>query len=1008
LQGFFYKVHNFKLVNYYILCYNKANCKTFCKIFGRNVGEVHSGRKGITPDETEGGKGMKMKRIITLFLALSMLVSLIACGNKAQTPQPQTAAPVEEVDPMALTATSLKVNNLNTPLGIDTTPVFCWTNRTRTVGRVQTAYQLIVASTPELAAAGTGDVWDTGKVTSDDNFDIPYGGAALTSFTDYYWAVRVWDETDTPGDWVTARFGTGVLNESEWTAKWIGGNKQPKGTDTAPAPMLRKGFSLSEDVKLAKIYICGLGLFELHVNGALATDAVLTPIDTQYEDTVSYCVYDVTKLLTKGQNAMAVELGNGFYNLTENISANFANGVWRDNPKLLLELHVEYTNGTKEVIVSDETWRCYDEGPLLVNNTYFGEQYDANREVEGWTKADFDDSSWSSVRMAEAPTGKLTFEKSEPMRRVKTLTPTIEKVDASTYRVYPGEFCTGWAKVTFRDAKKNSIIQIRYFQRESEIANGLHPSGSSSADLLKHLEMQVYTYLAKGVAGESYEPKFSYAGYEVIEISGYRGELKPEDIECYTVATDVEHIGSFESGNELVNQLHDMMVRTMICNMQGKPTDTPVFEKLGWTGDYNGAIKTFNYNLDTTNFIAHFTRNLRDTALETGQMNEYSPSGQIATWYDAPCWTQMYINSIYAAWHENGQLSLVREHYDYMCKQSDYWIEKINRGIPWIWDTEGINNRLGDWASPNGSISPPTAPPEGGYLYNTQAVYRTLTEMVEISTALGETENAARYQEAADNIYEAFNKEFYNPEKGIYETKQWNGSTTRTEYRQACNLAALYYGLCPEEYYDTVLENLLHDIKTKNYHADVGHIGAEIIMPLLSKEGYGDIALKILMQTDAPSWGYMAAQGSTTCWEGWSAGVRSKCHFFLGTYDEWFYQNLAGIQNPREGYKTVTIRPEVYKELGYVNASVDTVRGKLVSNWKVNSDGTVTMTVTVPVGTTADILLPIADSANVQLNGAALAVQTGIQEIGTQDGRVLVRAISGTYTFTLGTDAIVN
>lgn len=956
---------------------------------------------------------MRIKRLLSLFLAMSMMVSLVACGGGEQTPQTQNATPtVEEIDPMVLTATALKVNNLDTPLGVDTLPLFCWTNQTRTVGRVQTAYQIIVASTPELAAAGTGDMWDTGKVTSDENFDIPYEGTALTSFTDYYWAVKVWDETDTPGAWTkVARFGTGVLNESEWTAKWIGGTRQTKGTDTAPAPMLRKGFTLAEDVKMAKIYVCGLGLYELSVNGTLATDSVLTPADTQYEDTVSYCVYDVTKLLTKGQNAMAVELGNGFYNLTENISVNFYNGVWRDDPKLLLELHIEYANGTREVIVSDETWRCYDEGPLLVNNIYCGEQYDANREVEGWTAAGFDDSGWNTVRMAEAPTGKLTFENMEPMRRVKTLTPTIEQVDASTYLVYPGEYCTGWASITFREAKKNNMIKIRYFQRESERTNGLRPDtsgGGTGADAVRHLELQSYTYLASGAGNETYEPKFSYAGYEVIEITGYRGELKPEDIQCYTVATDVEHTGSFESGNEMVNQLHDIMVRTMICNMQGKPTDTPIFEKLGWSGDYNAAIKTFNYNFDTTNFFAHHVYNLRDTALEDGHMNEYSPSGQIATWYDAPCWTQMYINGIYAAWQENGQISLVQEHYDYMRKQAEYWIAKINEGTPWIWDAAGINNRLGDWASPKGSVSPTTAPPEGGYLYNTQAVYRTLTEMVEICNIMGDTDAAARYQEAAGNIYEAFNKAFYNPEKGIYETKQWNGSITQTAYRQSCNLAALYYGLCPEEYYDTVLDNLIHDIKTKGFHLDTGHIGTEIILPLLSQEGYGDIALKILMQTDEPSWGFWLAQGSTTCWEGYKLNARSKCHFFLGTYDEWFYQNLAGIQNPKDGYKTVTIRPEIFKDLGYVNCSVDTVRGKLESNWKVNSDGTVTVTVTVPVGTTADILLPIADSANVQLNGAALATQTGIEEIGNQDGRVLVRAISGTYTFTLGTDAIMN
>lgn len=945
---------------------------------------------------------MRIKRLFAFIFVLCMLFSLAACGGK-----PTEEEPEEVIDMTLLNAREMKVNNLTTPLGVDTAPVFCWTNMTNTTGRVQTAYQIIVASTKELAEAHTGDVWDTGKVVSDENFDIPYEGKELTSCTDYYWSVCVWDETDTAMEWAkVARFGTGMLDQSDWTAQWIGSQNYTGGTGIISAPMLRKHFTLSDNVKMAKVYICGLGLFDLQINGKVSDDSVLKPADTQYEDTVSYCVYDVTDLLQKGENAMGVELGNGYYNLPDPISVNFYNGIWKDDPKLLLELHVEYENGGTEVIVSDESWSCYDDGPNQRNSIYCGEIYDAGKEVDGWTKADFDDSKWNGVRLADAPTGKLKFENMEPMRRVKTITPTVEKV-GSSWIVRVGEFCTGWARITFRDTKKSSEIKIRYFQRESEISKGLYTDiGGEGASAL---ELQVYSYRCKGAESETYEPKFSYAGYEIIEITGYSGELKPEDIACYTIASDVEHTGTFESGNEQLNALHDIVIRTMVCNMQGKPTDTPVFEKLGWTGDYNGMIKTFNYNFDTTNFLAHHVHNLRDSGLETGQVNEYSPTGQIATWYDAPCWTQMYVNGIYAAWQENGQFSLVEEHFDYMKTQVEYWIIKISSGSkPWIWEATGTNNRLGDWASPNGSISPLTAPPEGGYLYNTAAVYRVLKEFAEICTQMGKTEDATRYMECADKIYAAFNKEFYNQETGVYETKQWNGSTTRTKYRQSCNLVPLYFGLCPEEYHDTVLNNLLKDIETKGNHLDVGHIGAELILPLLSNEGKGDVAMKILMQTEYPSWGYWVAQGSTTCWEGWSEEVvRSYCHFFLGSYDEWLYQNLAGIQDPKDGYKTVTIRPEIFKELGHVNATVKTVRGELASGWNVDESGNVTVTVTVPAGTTADILLPTAAADQVQVNGAALAVQTGITEIDEQDGRVLVRAISGTYTFELGANAMV-
>ena len=274
--------------------------------------------------------------------------------------------------------------------------------------------------------------------------------------------------------------------------------------------------------------------------------------------------------------------------------------------------------------------------------------------------------------------------------------------------------------------------------------------------------------------------------------------------------------------------------------------------------------------------------------------------------------------------------------------------------------------------------------------------------MVEICQKMGDAKNAKRYQEAADNIYEAFNRVFYNAEKGIYETADWNGSTTRTKYRQACNLVPLYYGLCPEEYHDRVLNNLLEDIRVKGNHLDVGSVGAEIILPLLSREGHGDLAMKILLQKDHPSWGYWLELGATTAWEAWSTRIlRSLCHYFLGTYDEWFYQNLAGIQDARNGYETVTIRPEIFPELGYVDASVETVRGKLASSWKVENNN-LSISVKVPIGTTADILLPVAESGNVLLNGEALSLQPGVLEIGTAGDRTLVRVVSGTYNFDLG------
>lgn len=953
----------------------------------------------------KGEEFMYIKKVLTAILTFSLLFSLVACGGPA-TDAPETT--MKEVVDEMLRATTLEVNNLKSPLGIDTTPRFSWVNKSTTVGRAQSAYQIIVASQKELAEAHTGDLWDTGKVNSANSFDIPYEGQTLSSRMDCYWAVRVWDEEDTVSEWTSvSRFGIGILEDSQWLAQWIGAPTYTGGKSSLPAPMLRKSFSLKDKVKNAKVYICGLGLFELKVNGELPDDSVLNPADTQYEDTVSYCAYDVTSLLKKGKNAVSVELGCGFYDLSSYISVGFAKGVWKDDPKLLLELHVEYEDGSKDVILSDESWRCYEDGPIRSDDIYCGETYDASKEVEGWTAPDFDDSGWKTARLADAPTGKLKFENMEPMRRVRSFTPTVEKVGTDTWLVYCPEYCTGWARIAFPEAKKGQMIQIRYFQREYERQAGLTLTPTAAGGVTYNL--QSYIYRAKGVPGEVYEPKFSYAGYELIEISGYMGQLRPEDIVCYTVATDVEHIGTFSCGNELINKLHDAMVRTMVCNMQGKPTDTPIFEKLGWTGDYNGAIKTFNYNFDVSNFIAHFLHNLRDTAQPDGRINEYSPTGNLSRYF-SPCWTQMYVNSIYAAWHENGQFSLIEEHYDYMCKNADYYIRVINGGLePWIWEStelgpaSGSANALGDWASPHGSLSPTTKPAEGGSLYNTAAVYRVMTEMAEMCAAMGDADAAAKYQDAAENIRANFNRVYYNEEKGYYETDYWNGSLTRTKYRQSLNLVPLHLGLTTPENHDIVVNNLIADIKKKADHADVGSVGAELILPVLSAEGYEELALQVLLQKDYPSWGAWIESGSNTCLEGWRTKLRSFCHYFLGTYDEWFYQNLGGIQNPRNGYETVVIRPEIYPELKFVSTGVDTVRGELCSSWEVDETGRLTVTVTVPIGTTAEIQLPVPEGYPVELNGATVDGQAGVLEIGAAGERLMVRVSSGTFRFDLGT-----
>lgn len=1264
------------------------------------------------------------KRILSALLVVCMIFGLAPGGVSA------------EVATEKITVSEMKVNNLVEPLGVDTTPRFRWLNTSEGYGKYQSAYQIVVASTEEKAANHEGDLWDSGKVAGEDNFDIPYAGQVLDSRSLYYWTVRVWDEDDNASEWSgIARFGTGIFDPGDWQGSWIGsqdyapfrltdftlsganwiwycngvnisstpsgaieyfrkhitidanktldkaylaatcddyftlyvngnqamdvayvadgwkngqlmdishwlttgdnviavkatnksrragflaklvisytdgtwesvstdktwlvsqteqtdwqekdfvdtawvtadyslayGNspyyenvvlpvptaknhdfdlsdanwvwftdgasisKTPASTeyfrreitvdenkivekayvaasgddyftvylngekaaalqyaasgwtigsfrevtdlirpgknllaaecsnysagraafigklvvyytdgtndvwvtdnswkaskekiaewniqsfdDTAwatvdyvlaygstpydagvqltfekrvekditdsSAPMLRKTFTLDKEVSSARVYMAGLGVFTLAVNGTDPTGSVLNQVESQFNKTLSYSVYDVTDMLQSGTNALAVELGNGFYNCPDDASLSWSSASWVGEPKLMLELLIEYADGTTQTIVSDESWKGYSQGPMLRDSMFAGEIYDARNEVAGWEQVAFNDSGWLNAKTLEAPTGVLTFAELEPMRKLESSKPTaVEKLENGNYLVTFPKQTTGWAQIAFPEAAAGDKITITYTEKA-------HDQGVINY-VVKDYLLQQYTYICKG-ENDVHEPKFSYVGFGYVEIEGYTGELTVEDITAYQIATDVEHTGSFESGNEMVNQLHEIMVRTMVNNMQGKPTDTPVYEKIGWTGDYNAGMKSFNYNFDTTNFQTYFLGMLQDNTHANGNVTRYAPS-PAAKASCPPNWTQAYINGIYSSWKESGLFSVVEEHYETMRGQALFYKENMEGHI-WTAQT------YGDWASPYGL----TRPSEGGAYYSTAAVYRMLTELAEMATALGKTADAQEYLAEAQAIYDAFNEKFYNKEKGYYETGYWDetaSTNNRTEYRQAVNLVPLYYGLCPAEYRQVVLENLVQDIKVKDYHLDTGCIGTEIIMPLLSREGYGDIAMKILMQKTYPSWGYWLENGATSCWEKWTETRRSDGHYFLGTYDEWFYQNLAGIQNAAGGYKTVTVRPEVYSSLSYVNASVKTVRGTLGSDWKVVGNGA-KLTITVPVGTTADILLPCVSPANVTVNGKSLAEQAGILATGIRGGRVLVQAGSGVYVF---------
>ncbi len=868
---------------------------------------------------------------------------------------------------------------------------------------------LYVNGTTVLDIPNQTDIWKTGNVaditpalTAGSNLialkvtnsSVGYAGLVgklYLNYTDGTSETRTTNRTDwkaiqsIPADWNLPTYDDSTwrspdqyvsYGSSPWDRQCVISNEGDRA-----AILLRKEFEAKKDVIEATVYMSGIGYSVLRINGKLADDCFLDPCNTQYNKTVLYRTLDVTSLLNAGAtNALAVELGNGFYN-EEGGVWNWGSATWKDSPKLLFWMVVRYADGSSESIVSDTSWKVTSDGPTTFNSIYYGEYYDARKEKTGWDMPGYDDSSWSQAVNAKKPTGKLECQLEDPVRRTEAFSPKqIKKLSDGSYVVYCPEMVAGWVKLTVRGASAGDQIVLTYSEKLNSNGSVQRLGGKDGVSNNWWPEFYIMTdrYTAKGEAIETFEPKFSYKGFQYIQIWNYPGELTVDDIVIYRTRNDVKTTGTFECSNDLLNQMHQMMVRTILNNLQGKPTDCPVWEKNGWLGDFNVALTSMNYNFDMSTVTENFIEIMESCFEQYGLVPPMVPT---AGWNigENYVWNTVYVFGVYDTYKVYGSLQYLKEQYATMKKYAAKVVANLRQNR-WVCP----DGQLGDWVSPMGTN--PNAqynenPSEGSGIVGTALVYQMLKDMSEIATMLGYDADATSYQDSMENIYEAFNTKFYNVKEGYYETTTWSQIGTRTRYRQSSNLLPLAVGLVPEENRQTVIDNLIKDIHAKNDHLDTGCVGTKFILPLLTDLGYTDLAYTIATQTTYPSWGFMIEKGSTSLWEMWEATSRSLDHYFLGTYEEWFYSHLAGIKNMDNGYETFTVQPYLPNDLTYVTCKVQTVRGEVESSWVKEADGTVTMTVKVPFGSTATVILPVGTtySLNGTLleNGEALTLGSG-------------------------------
>lgn len=891
---------------------------------------------------------------------------------------PLFALPVVCLADSGIRPAKLQCEYLANPLGIDVAaPRLSWVCEALAAGQRgqrQTAYQVLVASSRDRLNRDEGDLWDSGRVESEQSAHVPYAGKTLGSWQACFWKVRVWDRDGQASEWSRASHWTmGILKADEWQAKWIGYTKkhdlQTDWAQEASSPVFRKVFDVRKPVARAALSICGLGYYELHLNGGRVGDHVLDPGFTRYDRRALYVTYDVTDRMKQGANAVGVMLGNGWYNHHTLAVWNFHEAPWRDQPKLLLNLRLEYADGSVETIVSDESWKA-NIGPVVLDSIHNGEYYDARREMPGWDKPGFNDTAWDSPQVVSAPGGALRAQMMPPCRVTQSLRPQrLAEPKPGVFIFDMGQAFAGWAELTV-SGPAGTTVSMRFGER-------LRADGTLDqeeiAKFVKQGPFQTDTYILKGQGTEVWEPRFTYHGFRYVEVTGLPATPSLDTLRGRVVHTDFTRAGRFECSHELVNRIQSITDWSYRSNFHGYPTDCPHREKNGWTGDAHLAAEQAMYNWHNDAAYVKWLNDLQDEQQDDGNLPGIVPtSGWGYSWGNGPAWDSAYVLIPWYLYQYRGDTRVLADHFDRLKRYVDYMTSRSQGHL--------VEHGLGDWVP--AETKTPVVVTSSGYYYADALLVARMARL------LGKAEDAKKYGELAEKIRNAFNESLYEG-NGLYS----NGSQTALS-------CTLYQGLVPAEERAEVVAKLAAAVKAKQDHLDVGILGAKYLFHSLSANGEHDLAWRVATQTTAPSYGDWINRGATTLWEDWP-GVGSLIHVMFGDISAWFYQNLGGINVDPEkpGFKHVIIRPRPVDGLEWVRAEHDSIYGPVRSHWRRES-GAMIFEVAVPVNASATLYLPARNREAVQEGGRSVDQAAGVQFLG-MEGTVAVYSLeSGEYQFT--------
>ncbi len=838
------------------------------------------------------------------------------------------------------------------PLGIDTPqPRFSWILESAKRGSMQTAYQLLVASNEEKLKNDIGDKWDSEKVASDESVNITYEGTPLVSAEKCYWKVRIWNQDEDVCTYSSpATFEMGLMEPSDWQGEWIGAEKG------ISAPLLRKEFDIKKRITKVRAYICGLGFYQLYINGRRVGNHLLDPATTDYDKRLLYVPYDVTHLLKPGRNVVGAILGNGWFCEPPEFDVVVERRMgykYGDSPRVIIQMNFTFTDGSISSIVTDRTWRT-SSGPIVKNDLYGGETYDARLEKPGWNRVGYEDSDWLEALAKQDPGGTLETQVMPAIKVIQTKKPVnFTNPKAGIYVYDFGQLFGGWVRLHVKGPGGTKITikySARIFKDSGLIDMRRHPSPKETD-----------FYILKGNSEEVYEPRFTFHPVRYVQIEGFPGKPTEKDLQGRVVHSDFDLTGSFHCSNALLNKIHQNVRWTLTNGLFGIPLDCLHREHWAWT-DPAAITGTLYPRKHMPLFWSKWLKDIQSAQDEKGQVPDIVPkyvnpraasNVEPDKFIGDPAWGGNYPILVWYLYQYYEDERLLKEHYQGMKRCVDYLGTQAQEHIV-------SKGHYGDHMMPGEApgreefISSETPPP----LVWTGYYYRGAAAVAEAARVLGYREDREQYARLAQEIKKAFNKKWLNKDSCQYAS----GS-------QTANAFPLALGIVPPESVQGVVENLTQTIVEKHQgHLHTGNTGTTCLIDTLTAHGQGEVMLRIVSQTSYPGWGFMVTEGASTIWESWSLEStvgNSESMIMWATIDEFFYHDLAGIKGPdyygpgymAPGFKEIEIKPHVLGDLRSASASIKTVRGMVSSSWE-KTDDSLTLKVSIPVNSQAKVSIP--------------------------------------------------